>query len=141
MNGFLLIGYNQAATEKVSSKNLEQEISRKGINYKKCVFNNKTFDNVISYQFFKESDKITKQDSSLPILISGDIYGYLKSENAKLLNFNEAIKLVQDSNFDDKHVAFEGNACIGLVTDEKLIFQTDLEGCRRLYYFQNKDIF
>lgn len=141
MNGFLLIGYNQAVAEKVSVNKLEQEISRKDIKYKKSIFNNKVFDNIASYQFFKEIDKIDNIDFNPSVLVAGDVYGHLKSDNDKLLNYHETINLVQNSKFCEEHVAFEGNACIGKVTDEKLIFQNDLEGYRKLYYFQNKYIF
>ncbi len=142
MYGFLLIGYNQAAIEMVSSKKLEQELDRKGINYKKNIINNnKVFDTIINYQLFKESDNKANLDSSLPILVGGDIYGHLRANNDNILNYYEAMNLVHNSRFCEEYVAFEGNACIGLVTDEKLIFQNDLEGCRKLYYFQNKDIF
>lgn len=141
MNGFLLIGYNQAAAENVSTIKLEQEISSKNIEYKKSVFNNKIFDNIVSYQFFKESENIDNVDFNPTVLVAGDVYGHLKSDNDKLLNYHETISLVQNSKFCEEYVAFEGNACVGKVTDKKLIFQNDLEGYRKLYYFQNKDIF
>ncbi|MBZ4677292.1 MAG: hypothetical protein JG782_1912, partial [Anaerophaga sp.] len=141
MKGFLLIGYNRAVAKNISTKKLEQEISSKNIEYKKSVSNNTIFDNIVSYQFFKETDKIDNIDFNPSVLVAGDIYGHLKSDNDKLLNYHEAINLVQNSKFYEEHVAFEGNACVGKVTDEKLIFQNDLEGYRKLYYFQNKDIF
>lgn len=141
MNGFLLIGYKQAAAENVSTTKLEQEISSKNIEYQKSILNNNIFDNIVSYQFFKEKDKIDNVDFNPLVLVAGDVYGHLKSDNDKILNYNEALNLVQNSRFSEEHVAFEGNACIGKITDEKLIFQNDLEGYRKLYYFQNKDIF
>lgn len=141
MNGFLVIGYNQGTAEKVSVNKLEQEIRQKNIKYKKSIFTNKTYDRIISYQFFKASDNIDNVDLNLSVLVAGDIYGHLKSDNNKILSYNEAISLVQNSRFSEEHVAYEGNACVGKVTDEKLIFQNDLEGYRKLYYFQKRDIF
>jgi len=141
MNGFLLIGYNQAVSEYVSATKLEQEISRKNINFQKSASVNRVFENIISYQLFNEKENIDDVDLNLSILVAGDIYGYLKSQNEKILNYHEAISLVQNSRLCEEYVAFEGNACFGKVTDEKLIFQNDLEGYRKLYYFQNKDVF
>jgi asparagine synthetase B (glutamine-hydrolysing) len=141
MNGFILIGYNQAVAKKVSVNKLEQEISKKNIKFKKCISSNRVFENIISYQLFKEKDNTDNIDLNLSVLVAGDVYGHLKADNDKILNYNEALNLVQNSRYSEEHVAFEGNACIGKVTDEKLIFQNDLEGYRKLYYFQNKDIF
>lgn len=141
MNGFILIGYNQSVAKKISVNKLEQEISKKNIKFKKCISSNRVFENIISYQLFKEKDNTDNIDLSLSLLVAGDVYGHLKSDNDKLLNYHETINLVQNSKFCEEHVAFEGNACVGKVTDKKLIFQNDLEGYRKLYYFQNKDIF
>lgn len=141
MNGFILIGYNQAVAKKVSVNKLEQEISKKNIKFKKCISSNRVFENIISYQLFKEKDNTDNIDLNLSVLVAGDVYGHLKFDNNKILNYHEALNLVQNSRFSQEHVAFEGNACLGKVTDEKLIFQNDLEGYRKLYYYQNKDIF
>ena len=138
MNGFILIGYNQAVAKKVSVNKLEQEISKKNIKFKKCISSNRVFENIISYQLFKEKDNTDNIDLNLSVLVAGDVYGHLKSDNDKLLNYHETINLVQNSKFCEEYVAFEGNACVGKVTDKKLIFQNDLEGYRNSTIFRIK---
>ena len=83
MNGFILIGYNQAVAKKVSVNKLEQEISKKNIKFKKCISSNRVFENIISYQLFKEKDNTDNIDLNLSVLVAGDVYGHLKSDNDK----------------------------------------------------------
>lgn len=141
MKGFLILGYNETAVNQISISNLEREINRKNIRFGKSVWKNKVFHNLFSYVFIKDPESSCEASMNLPIVVGGDLYGLLKTYNNKLLNHDEAIKLVQGSDFNDKYEAFEGNACIGSFTDKKLIFQNDLEGYRKLYYFRNENIF
>ena len=141
MNGFLVIGFNAIVSDNIIEKNLETELNKRKISFKKNIWNNNIYSNIISYQLFKETEKDYRDYKNLPLVVVGDIYGNLESENDKLLSYNEAIDLIQESKFNEQYVAFEGNSCFGSFTNEKLIFQNDLEGYRKLYYYKNNDIF
>lgn len=127
--------------DNISIDNVEQEIKRKDLKFKKNVLQDKAFYNIISYQFFKSSEYIKNDNTTSQVLIAGDIYGHLKSENTEILNYKETVELIKNSHFNEKYIAFEGNSCIAEITDEKIILQNDLEGYRKLYYFKNNAVF
>ncbi len=141
MNGFILLGYENASSLKITEKKLESDIAKNDMFYEKSVLSNEVYDNILSHQLFDSSEVAGNMGFSESALLFGDIYGHLNSKNNKLLNYDEANKLVQRSNLNNEHVMFEGNACIGITTEQKIIFQNDLEGYRKLFYYHDKDIF
>lgn len=139
MKEFIFIAHNKKVSQYIELKKLESEIVHSDTFYHKIVNTDSIlYDNIICYQVFKAAD-IAKNYSN-HIVISGDIYGVLDNNNTKLLDYNEAIDLIQKNNFIYNYDHYEGNACILTFTKDKIVFQNDIEGYRKLFYYQDENI-
>lgn len=139
MKEFIFIAHNKTVSQYIELEKLESAIVHSDTFYHKIVNTDSIlYDNIICYQVFKTAN-ITKNYSN-NIVISGDIYGVLDNNNTKLLDYNEAIDLIQKNNFIYNYDHYEGNACILTFTKDKIVFQNDIEGYRKLFYYQNENI-
>ena len=98
MKEFIFIAHNKTVSQYIELEKLESAIVHSDTFYHKIVNTDSIlYDNIICYQVFKTAN-ITKNYSN-NIVISGDIYGVLDNNNTKLLDYNEAIDLIQKNNF------------------------------------------
>ena len=133
MYGFILIAYNNSDVGKISINELENDIKKRKIHFLKNNLNNLVFENIIGYQLFKNKEESQILDSKH--LVAGDIYGFIDEYNEKLLNYTETIRLINKSNIQNEYIALEGNLCISSIFNDKIVFQNDLEGYRKIFYY------
>lgn len=138
MNGFVLLAYHNSIVDQVTISELEIEIERRKIRFMKRNFNSLVYDNIIGYQLLKDKDNTEVIDSNH--LIAGDIYGVFNELNQKLLNYPEAIQLINKSNNANEYASFEGNICICSIFENKIVVQNDLEGYRKIFYYYDDNI-
>ena len=94
MKEFIFIGYNQKVSQYIDTEKLESTIAQSNTFYHKIKNTDSVlYDNIICYQVFKGTNIIKR--CSDDIFVSGDIYGTLYSNNTKLLNYDEAIDLIE----------------------------------------------
>lgn len=138
MNGFVLLAYNNSKKNMIASDDLENDLERKRLHFFKCEIESNTYDNVINYQILKGNDHVEKNISST--LIAGDIYGLFFDDNQKLLNYQESLEIIEKSNIKNEYAALEGNVCVCRTFEDKIVFQTDIEGYRKIYYYYEDKI-
>ena len=138
MKGFLILAYHNSKKENVSVTALESELSRKKLSFSKKKLSNVQYDQVLGFQFYKSNDPHNNIDDVH--FIAGDIYGKIEDQNQNLLSYIEASSLVKNSTIERNYLALEGNACIASVFPEKIVFQNDIEGYRKIFYFQKNRI-
>ena len=139
MKEFIFIGYNQKVSQYIDTEKLESTIAQSNTFYHKIKNTDSVlYDNIICYQVFKGTNIIKR--CSDDIFVSGDIYGTLYSNNTKLLNYDEAIDLIEKNDIINKYENYEGNICILTFNKDKIIFQNDIEGYRKLFYYLDENI-
>lgn len=138
MKGFVLLAYNNSERNKIAHNDLENDLKRRSLRFDKKELNSISYDTIFSYQILKENEQVI--NNTLSTLIAGDIYGIFTDDNQRLLNYQEALKLIEKYNIVNEYTAFEGNACVCKTFENKIVFQTDLEGYRKIYYYQEDGI-
>lgn len=138
MNGYLVLAYNNTEVNRINLLTLDIEINKRNYNFFKGTPQSTLYDTIIGYQFLKKTDEVSHFNPNH--FLSGDLYGNFMDFNDKELKYNDSIKLISSSSIEDDHILLEGNATVCSVFNEKIIFQNDLEGHRKIYYFRNEDV-
>lgn len=138
MKGFILISFNKQYEVDINLSNLETELKKRNLLYIKKAVDCRVYDYNIGYQI---ADSINTNYLNSNHFFSGDIYGMLGDQNIKLLNDQESLSLINESELQNGYIAFEGNACIASIFEEKITFQNDLEGSRKIFYYKNDNVF
>jgi len=138
MKGFILLAANVDFFNRFTISDLEFEIKRRNLKFSKSCTSNKVYEKVIGYQLFNCNDEI--EDSSADLFMAGDLYGLFQAYNQSQLNYLEAKRLISNCSLATGYIPFDGNVCVASIFEDKIVFQTDLEGYRKIFYYQDSNL-
>lgn len=141
MNGFLVVGYNKNICKNIQIDFFEKYLKSNNELFKSNQLGSKLFDNLIGYQIFDKKNT----DIDLPlsnILLNGKIYGKINDNNTKRLSYKDSLLFVsQNIDQSNDFFGFDGSCSLIAVEDSSIIFQSDIEGYKKVFYYKTEDIF
>lgn len=138
MKDFIILAYNKEQERKVNPAALEKELTKRNIEFSKSELHNSLYDKTFGYQLLREKGNLKNENTSH--FLSGDILGYYSQSNVGTLTYSRSLELIDRSDIENTHVTFEGSASLASVFQEKFVFQNDLEGIRKIFYYHTTDV-
>jgi len=140
MNGFLVLGYNN------TQNNIRIDVFEKYLKSRKELFqsnklNSNLFNNVIGFQVF---DRRASTDNTFKsnIFLNGKIFGKINDNNTKKLSYQESLSFVDENiNRNNDFFGFDGSCSLVAVENKSIIFQGDIEGYKKVFYYESEGVF
>ena len=140
MNGFLVLGYNNI------QKNIQIDLFKNYLKSRNELFqsnklNSNLFDNLIGFQLFDREASLDDTFKS-NVFLNGKIFGKTNETNLNKLSYKESLSFVNENIF--RNTAFfgiEGSCSLVAVKNASIIFQGDIEGYKKVFYYESEDIF
>jgi asparagine synthetase B (glutamine-hydrolysing) len=140
MNGFLVIGYNNTNDE-VELDFLEKYLKSRNELFSSNKLNSNLFDNLIGFQVFDREASVEDNFKS-NIFLNGKIFGKINDENTKKLSYKESLNFVaKNINQDSSFLGFDGSCACVCVNDTSIIFQGDIEGYKKVFYYESEGVY
>src|SRR5690554_4800008 len=141
MNGFIVIGYNNNSQEKIHFENLESYFKERNESFVSNQLKSDLFNNLVGYQIFDRNTK-SENTNNTNTYLNGKIFGYITDNSAKKLSYDESINFISKNiNQNNDFFGFDGSCSLVKVESSSIIFQNDIEGYKKIFYYDVGDIF
>jgi asparagine synthetase B (glutamine-hydrolysing) len=135
---FLVVASNDV--NKIALIDFENHCREIGYKTQKNVLSNKDYSNIIGVQL--SQDSYNKDHSGNEHFISGVFLGILNNNfSDKRLANDEIMNLLDKQKDIDNFLPIEGSNCFVTICKSKIIFQNDIEGSRKLFYYIQNGLF
>ena len=140
MNGFLVIGYNNTNNE-VELDFYEKYLKSRNELFSSNKFNSNLFDNLIGFQVFDREASVEYNIKS-NIFLNGKIFGTINEDSSKKLSYKESLSFISKNiKRDSSFFGFDGSCACVCVNDTSIIFQGDIEGYKKVFYYESEGVF
>lgn len=140
MKGFLVIGYNNNCSNIVSLNKLEKFLIEEKKSYNLFNIDSRTFENIIGIQIHGEKKPHFEINPSRNFFC-GNIYGPANKVNHKKLNIIEANEYIDKNDKSENFHPLDGSCSYVRIENEAIIFQSDIEGYKKVFYYNSNDLF
>lgn len=139
MNGFIVVGSNNIQ-DHIQIDLFEQYLKSENKIFKSHQINSNLFENTFGYQLFKENTSIDNTINA-NIFLNGKIFGKINNDNTKKLTYTESLKFVSENiNQNSAFFGFDGSCSLVAVGNESFVFQNDIEGYKKVFYYESQGI-
>lgn len=140
MNGFLVLGYNNSLNN-VQIEFFEKHLKSRDESFQSNLFQSDLFDNLIGFQVFEGRAHI--DDTSISkVFLNGKIFGKINSNNTNKLSYKESLNFVAENiNRNNDFFGFDGSCSCVAVDNKSIVFQGDIEGYKKVFYYESEGVF
>jgi len=141
MNGFLVIGFNDNLKSNIQIDFFEKYLKSQNVLFFSNKIKSNQYQNLVGFQLYKKKKDIYDALES-SVFLNGKIFGKINDINTKKLSLKESQRFVSEGiNRDSGFFGFDGTCSIVSISEESIVFQGDIEGYKKVFYYTNDDVF